>query len=228
MSISISHSTGIIKGEITLTSSKSLSNRVLIIKGLCNDEFKIYNLSESDDTRILQQLLKSSKSELDVNLAGTAMRFLTAFFALKKGEFVLTGSERMKERPIKELVDTLIQMGANIEYLEKDGFPPLKIIGQDLKGGKFEIDGSISSQYISALLMIAVKLKKGIQIDFMGEVISKPYINMTVDVMRFYGASVHWKGNSLLVDHGDYNGKNFTVEADWSAASYWYSMVALS
>jgi len=228
MSISISHSTGIIKGEIKLTSSKSLSNRVLIIQGLCNDAFDICNLSESNDTDVLQQLINSSESELDVNLSGTAMRFLTAFLAIKSGEFVITGAGRMKERPIKELVDSLIELGANIEYLEKVGFPPLKIIGQDLKGGKVEIDGSISSQYISALLMIAVKLKSGIQIDFLGEVISKPYINMTVEVMRFYGAFVHWKGNSLLVDHGDYKGKNFIVEADWSAASYWYSMVALS
>ncbi len=252
MSISISHPTQIVKGEIWLTSSKSESNRALIIQALCNDDFKIDNLSISDDTRILKVLLDKISSQKEVvradndgvenfdedtdnyrqtlsaGLAGTVMRFLTAFLAIKNGDTVLTGEHRMKERPIRVLVDVLRQLGANIEYMEKEGFPPLKITGVALEGGKITIDGSISSQYISALLMIAPKLKNGIQIEFSGEIISKPYINMTIEMMRYFGVSVRWEGSTIIVDAGNYKAKNSSIEADWSAASYWYSMVALA
>ncbi|PCJ26798.1 MAG: 3-phosphoshikimate 1-carboxyvinyltransferase [Flavobacteriales bacterium] len=252
MSITISHSTQIINGEIQLTSSKSESNRGLIIQALCNDNFEIQNLSISDDTKILRELLDeiSSKNEtvradndedktslLDVDnyqqtlstgLAGTAMRFLTAFLAIKEGEVILTGEHRMKERPIKELVNVLKQLGADIEYVGKEGFPPLKIIGKKLEGGEIIIDGSISSQYISALLMIAPKLKKGLKIKFSGDVISKPYINMTISMMDYFGASVRWEENNIKVDAVEYKAKTIFIEADWSAASYWYSMVALA
>ena len=228
MSVLISHPTQIIQGEIQLTSSKSLSNRTLIIHSLCEENFEINNLSNSDDTVVLQKLLNSKKTEVNVNLAGTAMRFLTAFFAIKEGEVLLTGDDRMKERPIKVLVDALRQLGADIEYVENQGYPPLKIIGTKISGGKVSIDGSVSSQYISALLMIAPKLKNGIQIKFQGEIISKPYINMTIEMMHYFGVSVQWCNDTVIVKPSCYQSKEITIEADWSAASYWYSMVALA
>jgi 3-phosphoshikimate 1-carboxyvinyltransferase len=229
MSISISHPTQIIKGEVQLTSSKSISNRALIIQALCMDDFEIERLSNSNDTNVLQKLLNSQEKEVSVGLAGTAMRFLTAFLAIKdNNEIILTGDNRMKERPIKVLVNVLKDLGADIEYLENVGYPPLKIIGKTLDGGKVEIDGSISSQYISALLMIAPKLKNGMQIEFLGEVISMPYINMTIEMMRYFGASVRWEGKTILVEYGEYQKKNISIEADWSAASYWYNMMALA
>jgi len=228
MSITLSHQNRILKGEIHLTSSKSESNRALIVRALCEDEFTIENLSNSDDTVVLQRLLNSSEKELSVNLAGTAMRFLTAYLAIQDKEVVLTGAQRMKERPIKVLVETLKQLGADISYEEKEGYPPLKISGKKLLGGKVKIDGGISSQYISALLMIAPKLDKGLVMEFEGEIISRPYINMTIEMMRYFGANVQWKGNSFIVKCGSYKAKDFKVEADWSAASYWYSIVALA
>jgi 3-phosphoshikimate 1-carboxyvinyltransferase len=228
MSITVSHPSKIIKGVIHLTSSKSESNRALIIQALCKDSFSIDNLSISNDTVVLKSLLNSQESELSVNLAGTAMRFLTAYLSIQNKEVVLTGAQRMKERPIKVLVDVLKQMGAEISYEENEGYPPLKICGKKLSGDKVLIDGGISSQYVSALLMIAPKLDKGLVIEFEGEIISKPYINMTIEMMRYFGAEVQWKGNSIIVGSGNYKAKDFRVEADWSAASYWYSMVALA
>ena len=228
MSITLSHSNGILNGEIHLTSSKSESNRALIIQALCDDDFEIQNLSNSDDTVVLQQLLNSSKKEWSVGLAGTAMRFLTAYLAIQDEEVVLTGAQRMKERPIKVLVDVLKELGAEISYEENEGYPPLKIIGKQLSGGKVFIDGSVSSQYVSALLMIAPKLDDGLVIEFEGEIISKPYINMTIEMMRYFGAEVCWEENAIVVKSGNYIAKDFKVEADWSAASYWYSMVALA
>jgi 3-phosphoshikimate 1-carboxyvinyltransferase len=229
MAISISHPNQNLKGEILLTTSKSLSNRALIIQALCNEGVEINNLATANDTNVLQQLLNSQEKELSVGIAGTAMRFLTAFLAIKdNNEIILTGDNRMKERPIKVLVNVLKDLGAGIEYLENDGYPPLKITGKTLDGGKIVIDGSISSQYISALLMIAPKLKNGIQIEFFDEVISKPYINMTVQMMRYFGAIVKWDRNTIYVEKGEYQPKNISIEADWSAASYWYSMVALA
>jgi 3-phosphoshikimate 1-carboxyvinyltransferase len=229
MAIPISHPNQNLKGEILLTTSKSLSNRALIIQALCNEGVEINNLATANDTNVLQQLLNSQEKELSVGIAGTAMRFLTAFLAIKdNNEIILTGDNRMKERPIKVLVNVLKDLGAGIEYLENDGYPPLKITGKTLDGGKIVIDGSVSSQYISALLMIAPKLKNGIQIEFFDEVISKPYINMTVQMMRYFGAIVKWDRNTIYVEKGEYHPKNISIEADWSAASYWYSMVALS
>lgn len=228
MSISLEHPTQILKGEINLTSSKSESNRALIIQALCKDDFEIDKLSISDDTVVLQQLLNSEEKELSVGLAGTTMRFLTAFLATREGEVVLTGEHRMKERPIKVLVDVLKELGADIAYVENEGYPPLKISGRKLEGGKIIIDGSVSSQYISALLMIAPKLEKGIQIEFEGEIISKPYIDMTISIMKHFGALVDWKVDSIVVKPGGYVTRDFIVEADWSAASYWYGMVALA
>ncbi|MDG1476502.1 MAG: 3-phosphoshikimate 1-carboxyvinyltransferase [Vicingaceae bacterium] len=251
MSITLSHPNGILKGEIYLTSSKSESNRALIIQALCDDDFEIENLSISNDTKVLQKVLSESlrletvcadneqakvsdktadnyQRTLSVGLAGTAMRFLTAYLSIQDKEVVLTGAQRMKERPIKVLVEVLKELGANISYKENEGFPPLNIIGRSLIGGKVIIDGGISSQYISSLLMIAPKLEKGLVISFEGEIISKPYINMTIEMMRYFGAAVNWEENSIVVKPGKYKANNFKVEADWSAASYWYSMVALA
>ena len=228
MAITLSTSNQIIKGEVHLTSSKSESNRALIVQALCEDNFDIENLSISNDTVVLRQLLNSQEQELSVNLAGTAMRFLTAYLAIQDGEVVLTGAQRMKERPIKVLVDVLKKLGASIVYEENVGYPPIKIMGTNLSGGKVIIDGGISSQYISALLMIAPKLKEGLIIEFEGEVISKPYINMTIEMMRHFGAGVKWENNSIVVSSGNYKTIDFKVEADWSAASYWYSIVALA
>lgn len=223
-------------GEITLTASKSESNRALIIQALCDEKFKIENLAEAEDTQILKQLLADIESEhsdnnlhtLCVGLAGTVMRFMTAYLSIQDKKYVLTGEQRMKERPIKILVDVLNELGADISYQEKEDYPPLSIIGCDLKGGSVKLDVSVSSQYISALLMIAPTLKNGLQIEFKGELISKPYVDMTISMMRYFGAEIELEENSIKVKSGKYIAKDFTVEGDWSAASYWYSMVALA
>jgi 3-phosphoshikimate 1-carboxyvinyltransferase len=190
----------------------------------------------AEDTKVLEVLLKSiddnndSSKEmvLNVGLAGTAMRFLAAYLSITPGNWVLTGSERMKQRPVKELVDALINLGADIEYIENEGYPPLRIFGKKLIGKEVSINGGISSQYISALLMIGSSLETGISIKFIGELISKPYIDMTVNMLNHFGVDVEWTGNTIRVMPGDYLEKNFCVEADWSAASYWYSFVALA
>jgi len=228
MSIRISHPTQIIEDTIHLTSSKSESNRALIIQALSENTFPIKNLAAAKDTQTLQQLLASEEKTLDVGHAGTVMRFLTAYLSLQQKEHIITGSSRMKERPIKVLVDALTTLGANIDYLENDGFPPLKIQGHEMEGGIIQVDGSVSSQYISALLMIAPQLKNGLVIEFKGEVISQPYINMTIELMRYFGAQVNWSDNRITVKNDQYHGKEFTVEADWSSASYWYGIAALS
>ena len=228
MALTLSHPTGILEGKIQLTASKSESNRALIIQALCEDSFEIENLSTSDDTTVLQTILNANKNELFVNLSGTAMRFSTAFCAIQTKEVVITGAKRMKERPIKVLVEALRKLGAEITYLENEGYPPLKIVGKKLMGDSLTIDGSVSSQYISALLMIAPKLKHGLSIQFEGEIVSKPYIKMTLEMMQYFGADIQWEGNTIVVQPGKYKGKKITIEADWSAASYWYSMVALA
>jgi 3-phosphoshikimate 1-carboxyvinyltransferase len=232
MAIQINHPKGVIKGEIRLTASKSISNRVLIIQSLYGLDFEIENLAKAEDTQILQQLLQSKESTLDVGLAGTTMRFLTAYLSLKEGEFTLTGANRMKQRPIKILVEALKQLGATIEYLEEVGYPPLNIKGGSIVGDKVEIKGSVSSQYISALLLIAPKLKNGLTIELKGEVISRPYIEMTIAIMQYFGAEVNWERNTIVVlplDKAKFNSqKSFFVEADWSAASYWYGIAALA
>ena len=231
MSIQIAHPSQLINGEITLTASKSISNRVLIIQALYGNDFTIENLAKAEDTRILQELLNSDETTLDVGLAGTTMRFLTAFLALKKGNFILTGAKRMKQRPIKILVEALKQLGADIEYLEEEGFPPLKIRGGNIAGGRIAINGDVSSQFISALLLIAPKLEKGLILELKGEVISKPYIDMTISIIQRFGAEVNWEGSSIVVKKLNVNApktNTFFVEADWSAASYWYGIAALS
>ncbi len=214
---------------IELPSSKSLSNRALVMNALCGEGMRIENLSQSEDTRVLQRALLDGADVHDLQGAGTAMRFLTAYFAQRLGEeHTLTGSARMCERPIGVLVEALRQLGADIDYLEKEGFPPLRIRGKRLLGGRLTLSGSVSSQYISALLLIAPYLPKGLSLAFTGEVVSRPYIDMTVALLRQQGIEVEQTGDVITVHPGKYAGQLYRVEADWSAASYWYEVVALA
>lgn len=221
-----------IQGEIHLPGSKSISNRILVIKALSGLDFSIQNLSDSDDTTHLKEALEnySTKSIINVGHAGTDMRFLTAFLSLKNGEYELTGSERLQQRPIKDLVDTLRIHGADIQYKKHEGFPPLKIKGKQLQGGSVEISGKVSSQFITALLLIAPYLKNGLELIIKDELVSQPYVHMTIELMKEFGASVTWNDNKIMVSPIPYNyhKKEFIVESDWSAASYYYSLVALS
>ena len=228
MAITLSHSSKIIKGSIDLTASKSISNRVLIIKALCANDFKIENLASAKDTVTLNNLLFNNEEQVfNVGHAGTVMRFLTAYLALKKGEFIITGSERMQQRPIKLLVDALRALGAKISYLKNEGYPPLKITGGFISGNEIDIDGGVSSQYISALMLIAPSIKGGLKIQFKNELISKPYINMTLEIMKDFGADISWEEEAVLIRQGDYKTKDFVVEADWSSSSYWYGIECL-
>lgn len=199
-----------------------------MIKALSGLNIEIENLAQAKDTQTLLKLLANNNSTFDVGHAGTVMRFLTAFLAIKEGEFVLTGSERMQERPIKILVDVLKTLGADITYLKNEGYPPLQIKGKKLAGGSIEIDGSVSSQYISALMLVAPYLEKGLNITFLGEITSKPYLEMTAQIMRYFGAELSWNSTGMEIKSGKYIAKDFFVEADWSAASYWYGMVVLA
>jgi 3-phosphoshikimate 1-carboxyvinyltransferase len=218
-----------VKGKINLPSSKSISNRLLIIRALCKDDFTINNLSDCDDTRILNTALQElDSSKIDIQNAGTAMRFLTAYLATQAGERILTGSPRMKERPIKELVEALKDLGGDIEYLEKDNFPPLKIKYQQLKRNEISIKANISSQFISALMLIAPILEKGLTINLTGKILSRDYILMTKKLMEEFGIDVLWEEKTIKIKHGEYRAKDFTVEADWSAASCWYEIVAFA
>jgi len=214
--------------DIQLPSSKSISNRVLIINALSHCPQKIGGLYMSDDIMAMTKALAQNESSIDIGAAGTAMRFLTAYFATQAGTRVLSGTERMKDRPIRLLVDALRKLGASIEYTEKEGFPPLKISGHTLTGGEIKLDGGVSSQYISALLMIAPVMINGLRLRLTGAVISRPYIDLTVGLMRRFGISVAEEDNVITVPPQQYSDiGNFSVEADWSAASYWYEMMAL-
>lgn len=215
-------------GEIALPSSKSISNRVQIINALAYSPYDIQNLSDCDDTRIMQEVLHSNTNHFDIGHAGTAMRFLTAFLSKIVGEWTITGSSRMKERPISILVDALIELGAKIEYLEKEGYPPLKIWGSALHGKILELDGSISSQYISALLMIAPSIQDGLTLRLKNKVISSSYIRLTLDLMKKFGIRYTWKNDEIRIEEQSYHPLPYTVESDWSGASYWYMLSALS
>ena len=217
-----------LKGEIILPASKSISNRILIINSLSYSPYTIDNLSDSDDTRVMEAVLNASTNHFDIGHAGTAMRFLTAFLSKIVGEWTLTGSERMQQRPIGILVDALRKLGAIIEYSDNEGFPPLKITGTALKGGVIELDGSVSSQYISALLMIAPTVQGGMTLKLLNQITSKPYIELTLKLMKKFGIQHSWKGNEIRIAEQAYQPLRFAVEADWSGASYWYAMAALS
>ena len=221
-----------LRGRIVLPASKSISNRALVINALAGrrGEFP-ENVSECDDTQVMMRWLSGDDSLVDVGAAGTAMRFSTALLTVIPGEHVITGSERMKHRPIGVLVDALRQLGADVRYEGEEGFPPLRIVGNaDLEGGEVELAGNVSSQFVSALLMIAPVLRRGLTLKLTGEIVSRPYINMTLKMMRDFGAKGGWlKGSrGLHIEPGGYVPTAYRVESDWSAASYWYEMVALS
>lgn len=223
-----------LKGHITLAGSKSISNRVLMIRALSGQNFNISKLANAQDTQTLDALLQEECLDdrcYDVGAAGTSFRFLTAYLSLQKGSQVLTGSARMKERPIGILVDALRQLGARIDYLEQEGYPPLAIhecasLGAD--NNNITIAADTSSQYISALLMIAPSLPQGLKLTLDGEIVSRPYIEMTLRLMAHFGINYQWEGQSILIAAQTYVPQDFVVEADWSAASYYYSMAALS
>ena len=267
-------SPGSVNSSIVLPSSKSISNRALAIGALAGSIASITNLSDCDDTEVMQRWLTERPSTVDVGAAGTSMRFSTALLAVGQGEHVITGSERMKNRPIKILVDALRRLGADISYVEKEGYPPLRIVSKGgLSYGSVSLPGNVSSQYISALMMIGPYLKDGLILTLTDKVISRPYIEMTMSLMRQFGAKVYWdcssdesngtvdeycnsnstvdelchsngtvdeslesnsaddkstESNVIIVEPGRYAVKSFNVESDWSAASYWYEIVALS
>lgn len=217
-----------INSVIDLPASKSISNRALILNALSNSPHTIENLSNSDDTKVMIEAFNSNQNSFDIGAAGTSMRFLTAYFAKTPGERTITGSKRMQERPINILVEALNTLGGNIEYLKNQGFPPLKIRGKALEGGDIFLSGGISSQFISALLMIAPFMKKGLKLHLEGDIISTPYIKMTLKMMEEYGVKSEWEGNVIQIYPNEYKPVHFKVESDWSAASYWYSIAALA
>lgn len=215
--------------EINLPSSKSESNRLLIMQALVNNSFRINGLSSADDTKLLQSALASSASDVNVGMAGTAYRFLCAFFAIQEGKKVrLSGADRMHERPIGVLVNALRKLGAQINYLEKEGYPPLEIVGKKLSGGELKLDASVSSQFVSALLLIAPYLSTTLKVE-LSELVSKPYVDLTVSLMKRLNAEIHFKGKLITVIPSKYSSKvKLEVEKDWSSAAFFYQMAALA
>lgn len=217
------------QSEIIISGSKSETNRALLLKALF-ENLELSNVSNSDDSDVMSEALSSDNKIKDIHHAGTAMRFLTAYFSvLENSEVVLTGSSRMKERPIKILVDALRALGAEIEYLENDGFPPLKINGRKITKNKVSLPANVSSQYISALLLIAPKLENGLELTLEGEITSVPYIKMTLSLLEELGVVTYFEGNKIKIyPQPIILDSQFIIESDWSSASYWYSIVALS
>lgn len=229
MDITLNFKHKVAGGEVFLPASKSISNRVLIINALAGSEYAVDNLAVCDDTRSMVGVLNSDGADFDIGHAGTAMRFLTAFLARIAGEWKLTGSERMKQRPVGVLVEALNRLGARIEYLEKEGFPPLKIYGTTcLVGGEIEIPASVSSQYISAIMMIAPYMEKGLVIRLKGKIVSGAYLDMTLRLMRDFGVDAVREGAVIRIPPGNYSPRPFRVESDWSAASYFYECLAIA
>lgn len=228
MSVTIKAPEELNKVEIRLPASKSISNRLLILNALSYSPYPIKNLSDSDDTIAMLDSLNSNSNHFDVGAAGTTMRFLTAYLSKIMGEWTITGSERMKQRPIHVLVDALNKLGGRVEYIEKEGFPPLRIFGSALSGGSLELPGDVSSQYVSALLMIGPYMEKGLSLSLTGNITSRPYIHLTLKLMEMYGVKCSRKDNTIIVPAGGYSPVAAKVEADWSAASYWFELVALS
>jgi len=227
-------------GRISLPSSKSISNRLLIIRALARSDFQFENLSKAEDTLLLQELLKQIESaqpnqhiSLNCCNAGTVMRFLVAYLAIQPGTWLLSGSERMQRRPIGILVEALRSLGAEIDYEGIAGYPPLRIIGRQLSGGEVTVDVSVSSQFVSALLLIAPLLPEGLTIRMVGDQVSFPYVDMTLRIMEEFGAVIKRNEELLLVKHGSYQAEarlteKYTVEADWSSAAFWYEAAALA
>ncbi|WP_312819878.1 3-phosphoshikimate 1-carboxyvinyltransferase [Kaistella carnis] len=218
---------------VEISGSKSISNRLLILSHLFENTIMIENLSNSQDTQLLQEALSSDAEIIDIHHAGTAMRFLTSYFALQEGRItVLTGSERMKERPIGSLVDALRYLGADITYVEKEGFPPLKIIGKRLDKSSVSIPANISSQFISSLLLVGSKLENGLEIHLEGKITSRPYLEMTLKILRSIGLGTQWEGQIIKIFPNIQSEKNSQIikcitESDWSSASYYYSLAAI-
>lgn len=214
---------------IQLPASKSISNRALILHALAHGNTVPCNLSDCDDTMVMIRALDGCPEHIDILAAGTAMRFLTAYLSVTPGTRIITGTQRMQQRPIRILVDALRELGAQIEYAGNEGFPPLRITGKELlQGEEISLAGNVSSQYISALLMIGAVLPKGLRLHLTGDIISRPYINLTLQLMRDFGAQADWTTeSSITVRPGGYRDVPFTVESDWSAASYWYQILAL-
>ena len=215
--------------KVKISGSKSESNRLLILQQFYPN-LNLENVSDSDDTKHLTHALNSEDELIDISHAGTAMRFLTAYFSTQEGrETVLTGSERMQNRPVKILVDALRNLDADIEYVDKEGYPPLRIKGKKLTKNKVSINGNVSSQYISALLLIAPSLENGLEIELLGEVTSRPYLEMTLTLLEELGISITFKENHIKVlSKKSIEDKTIIIESDWSSASYFYSLVALS
>lgn len=229
MKITLSSYSKQISGQIHLSSSKSESNRALIINALSGNKLTLHNLSDARDTQTMQKLLFTTEKVWDVLDAGTTMRFCTAFLAIRGEQHIITGTDRMKNRPIGLLVNALKKIGADISYLEKEGYPPLKISKiLEQKADEIEIPGNISSQYISALLMIGPVLPNGLKIHLTGEIFSRPYIEMTLELMRKFGIESAWQKNTIELFHQNYQEGEYTIESDWSGASYWYSLVSMS
>ena len=216
-------------GEIKITGSKSETNRLLILKELFK-KISLSNISNSDDSNVMRKALNSNESIIDIGHAGTAMRFLTSFYAISDGrEIVLTGSDRMKERPIKILVDALNELGANIKYTGNKGYPPLKIKGKNISGGEIILPSNISSQYLTSLLLIGPRLKNGLKIKLSGQITSYPYVKLTLEFLKRIGVDLEIKRDFIFVKNiTDIKEKNIKIESDWSSASYFFSAVALS
>lgn len=218
-----------LEATVELPSSKSISNRALIIYALSGGEILPEHLSNCDDTEVIVNALWNMPHVINIKAAGTAMRFMTAYLAVTPGTHVITGTERMKHRPIHILVDALRRLGADIEYEEGEGFPPLKISGKELEGGTLEIQGNTSSQFISALLMIGPRLKNGLTLKLCGDIISRPYVDLTLCTMRDFGITAEWTDTDTIeVKSMPYKPTKYYIESDWSAASYWYEMMALA
>lgn len=216
--------------SINLSGSKSITNRVLILNSLFNNSLQLQNISKSQDSQMMKEALSSKEHCIDIHHAGTAMRFLTAFFSIQENrETILTGSHRMKERPIKILVDALNQLGANISYVENEGYPPLEIKGKEIKSNIIKLPSNISSQYITALCLIGTKLEKGLVIELEGKITSKPYITMTLQILNKIGIKTLFNQNKITIyPVSEIKNQQFIIESDWSSASYHYSICALS
>ncbi len=237
-SIIISKENKNINGEITLPSSKSICNRILIIQSICKDQFEILNISDADDSQLLTSLLNdihnsdsnSSPIIIDAKNAGTVFRFLAAYLSVCEGKYILTGDERMLQRPVNSLVDGLINLGADINFVDKPGFPPLQIGDFNYITKDITIEGSLSSQFITALLLIAPLLPDGLTIKLIGDIVSLPYIKMSLKLMEQFNVKYDWSNNIISIPKQDYstNINHFTIEADWSAASYFYQIVAMA
>lgn len=216
-----------LSADINLPASKSISNRALIIHALSGGQLP-QNLSDCDDTRAVVNALRDMPETIDVGAAGTAMRFMTAYLAVTEGEHVITGSERMRHRPVGVLVDALRMLGATINYVAEEGYPPLHISGHPLLGGKLEIPGNVSSQFISALLLIGPVMHLGLSLHLTGEIVSRPYIDLTIHVMHGFGAEVDWTSpDTIEVQPKPYSNAPYLIENDWSASSYWYELASL-